>query len=76
MAEIGMAEVIECGIMRCWCRRSDCSILSMLIFIALSFTHLQYCCGGDGDCAEGWRARMTTRLKFIRVGGKSLVLFR
>ena len=67
MAEIGMAEVIESGIMRCWCRRSDCSILSMLIFIALSFTHLQYCCGGDGDCAEGWRARMTTRLKFIRV---------
>jgi len=65
MAEIGMAEVIESGIMRCWCRRSDCSILFMLIFIALS-TLLR----GDGDyCEEGWRARMTTRLKFIRVGG-------
>jgi hypothetical protein len=48
MAEIGMAEVIESGIMRCWCRRSDCSILSMLIFIALStsLVALQYDVGG------------------------------
>jgi hypothetical protein len=70
MAEIGMAEVIESGIMRCWCRRSDCSILFMLIFIALSTLLICSMLWGDGDyCEEGWRARMTTRLKFIRVGG-------
>lgn len=76
MADIGMAEVIESGIMRCWCRRSDCSILSMLIFIALSALLIcfQYVVGG-GDCAEGWRARMITRLKFIRVVERSLSRF-
>lgn len=53
MAEIGMAEAIESGIMRCCCRRSDCSILSILIFIALSASLLLTVVGGDGDLCRG-----------------------